>query len=251
MSYPKRGTISQVFGVMGLVFGIFLVIGTVFALVGLFAWRSGQDFAANGVDVMGQVEKRWESTRDCKDKDSTVTRTCTDFNIGYSYRAAGKTWHDYATAGYQVYAGLEQGTPIKVRYLAGDPQDNVTSFDPETVDASGGMGVLGLIFGGLGGLFVVIGGGGLGWLVRRALRGGAVRDTGTARGAVVLTREETNVRVNDRVQWRIRWKDDTGALGHSLRQPPEGLPEVGARITVYADPSGRLPAVWEGDVGSR
>lgn len=251
MSYPRRGLFSQVFGVIGLVSAIFLVIGSVFSVVGWLSWRSAQEFQANGVDVMGRVEKRWESTHDCKDNNSNVTRTCTDFNVGYAYEVAGKTLHDSATTDYNTYADLAEGTPIKLRYLPGDPGDSVTSFDPDTVDAAGGMTVLALVFGGLGGLFVLFGGGGLLWLIRGALRRNRVRDGGTARGAVVLAREETNVRVNNRVQWRIRWKDDTGAMGQSRAQPPDGLPEVGARITVYADPTGRLPAVWEGDSGSR
>ena len=251
MVYEKRGMFSQVFGVLGLVFGFFLVIGAVFVTVGWFSYRSGQEFAADGVDVMGRVEKRWESTRECKDSNSTVTRTCVDFNLGYSYEAGGETRHDSATAGYEVYAGLAEGARVMVRYLPRDPSNNVTSFDAGSVDASGGMAVLALVFGGLGGVFALLGGGGLVWLLRSARQRNRVRDSGTARGAVVLVREETNVTVNNRRQWRIRWKDDSGALGQSRAQAADGLPQAGARITVYADPEGRLPPVWEGDSGTR
>ena len=251
MGYEKRGVLAQVFGVLGLVSGFFFVIGAVFATVGWFIWGSAQDFAANGVDVRGQVEKRWESTRDCRDNDSNVTRTCTDFNVGYRYDVAGKIWHDSATTDYDTYANLAEGSPVMVRVVPTDPGDSVTSFDAETVDSSGGLGIMAAIFGGLGGVFVVIGGGGLGWLLRGALGRVALRESGTARGAVVLAREETNVRVNGRAQWRIRWKDDAGALGSSRAQAVDGLPGVGARITVYADPDHKRPAVWEGDAGSR
>ena len=251
MAYEKRSAIGQVFGVMGVVFAIFFVIGAAFVGAGWFSWRSGQEFAANGVDVMGRVETRWESTRDCKDSNSNVSRTCTDFNVGYSYEAGGTTQHASATAGYEVYAALTEGSPIKVRYLPRDPANNVTSFDAGMVDASGGMGVLVLVFGGMGAVFAVVGGGGLGVLARGARQRNRVRDNGTARGAVVLAREETNIRVNNRMQWRIRWKDDAGVLGQSRAQAPDGLPEAGARITIYADPTGTLPPVWEGDSGTR
>lgn len=251
MAYEKRGVLAQVFGVLGLVFGFFFVIGAVFVTVGWFVWGSAQEFAANGVDVMGQVEKRWESTRDCTDRDSNVTRTCTDFNVGYSYDVAGKTWHDSGTTDYDTYANLEEGGRIMLRYLPDDPGNSVTSFQGDGVDATGGMAVVALVFGALGGLFVVIGGGGLGWLIRGARARVALREAGTARGAVVLAQEETNVRVNGRTQWRIRWKDDAGDLGQSRGQPRDGLPQVGARIVVYADPSGRQAAVWEGDSGTR
>ena len=252
MAYQKRSAISQVFSVPGFVFGFFFLIGAVFAVVGVFALREGRTFVAEGVDVMGQVEDRWQTTRDCSDSSSSSrTRSCTDFNVGYSFAVAGKTFHNSATTDYATYAGLEQGSPVLVRYLASDPGRNATSFDPQTVSASGGQSVLGLIFGGLGGAFVLIGGGGLAWLLRASLRAVGLRDTGTARGAVVLACEETNVKINNRRQWRIRWKDDTGALGQSRAQAPDQLPQAGDRITVYADPEGRLPAVWEGDSGTR
>lgn len=251
MAYEKRGAFGQVFGVLGLVFGFFFLVGAVFAVVGWFSLQSAREFVANGVDVMGRIEKRWESTRDCKDSNSNVTRTCTDFNVGYSYEAESKTWHDSTTTGYETWAGLEEGALIKVRYLPGDPGDSVTSLDRETVDADGGLDVLAWVFGGLGGAFVLIGGGGLAWLIRRARAGVLLRDTGTARGAVVLAQEETNVRINGRMQWRITWKDDAGNLGKSRGRLREDLPQAGARIVVYADPTGHQPAVWEGDSGTR
>lgn len=251
MTFARRSVISQVFGVPGLVFGLFGLVGLVFATVGWFSHRGGQDFAAHGVNVLGQVEARWQSTRDCKDSNSNTTRTCTDFNIGYGYEVMGKVWHDTVTTDYQSYANLAEGLPVMVRYLPSDPGDSVTSLQAGWVDASGGLRVVGLVFGGLGGVFVPLGFGGLAWLVRGALRRTALRDTGTARGAVVLAREPTNVTVNGRSQWRIRWTDDAGALGQSRGQSPDSLPQTGDRITVYADPTGRLPAVWEGDSGSR
>ena len=251
MAYEKRGVLRQAFGVVGLIFGFFLVIGSIFVVVAWFVWGSAQEFRAKGVDVMGQVDKRWESTRDCKDSNSNVTRTCTDFNVGYSYEVGGKTWADSGTTSYETYANLEEGERIIVRYLRDDPGNSVTSFDAETVDAMGGMAVVALIFGVLGGVFAVIGSAGLGWLIRGARRGVWLRDNGSQRGAVVLAQEETNVRVNNRVQWRIRWKDDSGDLGQSRGQARENLPQVGARIVVYADPSGRQAAVWEGDSGTR
>ena len=158
----------QVFGVLGLVFGVFGLVGAVFAVVGYLTYRAGQDFEANGVTVMGKVEHRWESTRDCKDRDSTVTRTCTDFNVGYGYMVGRRMWHDKAVTDYRTYANLFEGAPVMVRYLPSDPQNNATSFDPTAVDAWGGMSVVALVFGGLGAVFLSLGGGGLGWLVWRA-----------------------------------------------------------------------------------
>ena len=66
----------------------------------------------------------------------------------------------------------------------------------------------------------------------------------------MLAREATNVKFNNRRPWRIRWQDDSGALGRSLIQSPDGLPQAGARITVHADPEGTA-SVWEGDCDTR
>lgn len=244
MARDGRGSMGR--GI-GLIFGFFLVFGVVFCGVAWVVWGQAQDFARNGVDGFGRVDKRWESTRECKDSNSDVTRTCTDFNVGYSYEVGGKTYHASGTTGYDVWAGLEEGYQIKLRYLPGEPGSAVTDFDPEVVDASGGMGVVALIFGGLGGLFALLGGGGLGWLIWRARMGRRLRETGTARGAVVVAQEETSITVNDRRLWRITWTDDAGGRGKSRGRARVDLPQPGARITVYVDPRGKLEAMWEGD----
>jgi Protein of unknown function (DUF3592) len=251
MRDSKPGAFSQIYGVFGIILGLFLLIGLIFAVVGYFLYRSGQDFEAHGVDVMGRVESRWESTRDCTSNNSTQRRTCTDYNVEYSFEVGGTTQRGRGKTDFDTYAGLGEGDPIKVRYLANDPTSSATSFDPERVDASGGRTLMGMIFGGLGGLLAVVGGGGLFWLRRAGLQRAALRDTGIARSAVVQSLDETNMRVNRRMLWRMRWKDDAGATGESRARRREDLPEPGERIMVYVDPTGRLPAVWDGDVSAR
>jgi hypothetical protein len=54
-----------------------------------------------------------------------------------------------------------------------------------------------------------------------------------------------------RRQWQATWVDDAGVTGKSRPQPQYRLPAPQAAITVYADPDGTLPPVWEGDSGSR
>ena len=61
----------------------------------------------------------------------------------------------------------------------------------------------------------------------------------------------TNLAVNYQQMWRFIWKDDAGAPGQSFACWPVNLPAIGTRITVYADPDGNIPSVWEGDCGTR
>lgn len=55
--------------------------------------------------------------------------------------------------------------------------------------------------------------------------------------------------------WTVIWQDDANRFGVSdpqfawfhAREPPA----IAATITIYADPTGRVPPVWEGDCGAR
>lgn len=247
MAYEKRRAGGRPGLVFGLVFGIFALVGTIFLAVGWFSWAEGQRFAAEGVTTMGVVEKTWESQHDCRDDDSGTTRKCTDFNVGYSYVVEGRSYQASGTTGYDQWASLSEGAEIKLRYLPSDPESVATSFSRDEVSDTGGMGVLALVFGGMGGLFAAIGWGGVAWLVLRARAAAWMRQNGVKRGAVVVTQEETSVTVNDRRMWRITWTDDTGARGQSRGRAREDLPGVGTRISIFADPQGKREAIWEGD----
>ncbi len=250
MTYPKRGVLAQMWGVPGLVFGIFFAVGLIVVVVAGFILQSGRDFAANGVDVAGRVEKLWESTETCRDNNNH-DYICQAFNVGFGFAAAGKTAHGSQAVGYDIYAGLTEGSPVKVRYRDGDPTSYAVSFDGTPPAAMGDMGFVAALVGGIGSLFLVLGGVGLLVLYRIARRQVGLRDWGVMRGAVVLAQVPSNVTVNDQPLWCIRWKDDSGVIGQSRGRSQDDLPDAGERITIYADPDGKLPPVWEGDSGTR
>ena len=246
MSYERRCGVRPGF-VLGLVGGIFALVGVIFLGVGWFSWSEARLFATQGVTITGLIEKRWESEVECRDDDSNTTRRCTEFNLGYSYRVDGRTYNASGTTGYEQWAALPEGSEIRLRYLPSNPERVVTSFRRDEVSDSGDLGILALIFGGMGGLCALIGGGMLGYLVLRARGAAWMRANGVPRGAVVLAQEETSVTVNDRRMWRITWKDDMGGTGQSRGRGREDLPDVGARIKVLVDPAGKRAALWEGD----
>lgn len=93
--------------------------------------------------------------------------------------------------------------------------------------------------------------------LRIARRMASLRDTGERRSARV-TAVERVCWLRRSSNWRMTWQDEAGQSGRTKldgqdwwRGPGPGFPPVGATITIYADPTGRLPAVWEGDCGAR
>lgn len=92
----------------------------------------------------------------------------------------------------------------------------------------------------------------------RASRMVTVRDKGERLSAKVIAVER--VRWWGRYpSWRASWRDEAGRFGRTCVHtsgfaaagPSRILPLKGATITIYADPKGKLPAVWEGDCGAR
>ena len=84
--------------------------------------------------------------------------------------------------------------------------------------------------------------------VRRAVR---TRDTGEKRSAVIQGTQVSNFTINDVQLVRLTWLDEKGCAGKSKLHNPEELTlfPTGRKITIYADPAGRNPSVWEGNVG--
>ncbi len=95
------------------------------------------------------------------------------------------------------------------------------------------------------------------WFLRRAVRqaGGAIiaRERGDMRQARVTALVDTGVKVNNRSQYRITWRDEGGTDGRSFMAARSAFGDLGpgSTITVYAPPRGKGPSWWEGDVGPR
>ena len=70
------------------------------------------------------------------------------------------------------------------------------------------------------------------------------------RPASVLDHERVCQNRFQRKLYRLVWRDRNGATGHGVWiGSAKHLPPVGSTITIYADPTGKFPPVWEGDCG--
>jgi Protein of unknown function (DUF3592) len=199
--------------------------------------------------VAGRIALCRATDTDC---DTGVT-ACRECKVGYEFDVAGRTYHGRAQARYGTYSELENGAAIMVRYLPADPDTSDTTFDRGWVDG-GGLGgmifvaIFGLgLFGGLG----VIGAVALVSEFRSARRAIWLRQHGVQRGAVVARIAQSATDDEGVPSLTLHWNDDTGTSGHSRSRKRTDLPQAGERITIYADPDGKLPPVWEGDSGTR
>lgn len=240
MSYPQRGIMALVLGRAGWLFGVSALLGLALAAGGLTQVRTGWALAVHGVVVTGQVSDKEITTRSCG---KNHMDTCTDYVLGFDFKAAGVATHGTAKVGQSTYHGLTLNGPITVRYL---PEDTaVTEVEQGTTLISGGaLALIALAFLSLGG-----------WGLRSGLRNARrmlwLREEGVVQRARVMSRFDTKTRINGVAMWRITWADAAGITSRSRLTRLANLPEVGSEITIYADPAGRLPSVWEGDCGTR
>ena len=240
MSNAGRSRFSLMRGVPFWAFAVLSLLGLVLVALSVSQIGAGWRLARDGVQVAGTVTGLNVTQESCG-KDNLDT--CTRHWVTYAFQDAGRVQTRTEQVAQSFYAGLEQGGPVAVRFVPGDT--SVSEVDIGTgMIAAVALALLGLAIGGAGGV-------GLGWLWRRAGRMVWLRQRGQMRQARVTAVAPTNLRVNGRVQWQIAWTDAAGGVGKSRRQPQDGLPPLGSEIMVFTDPTGKLPAVWDGDSGPR
>jgi uncharacterized protein (DUF58 family) len=170
--------------------GIWLFVGIVMLVFGVvFALRE-QAFSTNGVVATGIVlEKRFIPA----DSDSS-----TEYRVVYRFTTQdGRTVEGSDQVNVETWESVVERGPIDVRYLSDLPESNRLNLGSDLVGA-----VIFLLF---GVVLTVIGG----FLVIRALR--ALRkarrlmSVGVSADATVTLVEPTNVTVNQRPQYRVRY----------------------------------------------
>lgn len=167
----------------------------------------------------------------------------TSYYLTYEWQHERQTYRDEDSVGRAFYNTLEIGHWTPVRYWLENPMVNEIQ--------SGNAGTSALITKIIAVVLFVLAGV---WAERCWLKAGRavkVRDLGERRQAKVVEHYRTAVRVNNRPMYRLKWRDQAGDTGQSmwLRGAKLDRYPVGSEITVFADPRGRWPAVWEGDVG--
>lgn len=235
MSYQKRSAVSLFLRGQGWVCLLFILAG-----VGLgYSSTNGLDtvsqLSSSGIETTGEVTNKTESHR----KGSSRS-----YSVSYSFPTTG----DPYTRGMQAvtreyYDSIAEGDQVPVRYLPSDPTVSETEFgSPVSHQQLALFIAAALILIGLGyGVF----------LFRRARCSIWLRERGELRQAEVNGHDIENKDSDKAKRARALWRDASGKEGRSLLCALSELPPVGATITVFADPEGKMQGVWEGDVGSR
>lgn len=164
-------------------------------------------------------------------------------SLRFSFIADGAEVTDTMRVSEDFWNSVKRQDIVALRYSASDPR--ISEIEPGALAGDARLGLIALAV-----LFATAGP----ILWRQWLRARdqvRVRDHGQARTAIVISHQNTGVQVNDKSAYRLHWRDETGATGRTtavnrlaLRRFP-----VGSEITLYIDPSGDRPPIWEGEVG--
>jgi hypothetical protein len=232
MSYKKRTVAGYALRQNGWAFAVLIIAGLALGAIKISASQTASQFAANGVQAVGQVTNMTER------KNGNHART---YRLSYTFpTAADQFYNGIQSVSEEFYDAQTVGADIAVTYMPTDP--TVSVVEPEKLTKGFWVTIaaaLGLIIAGIwGGLFTV----------SRARASIQLRDTGTVTTTTVISHI---IEGKKKLKGHMQWRDDAGKEGRSTTISLADLPPIGATITVFTDPARRQNAVWEGDIGSR
>lgn len=204
---------------------ILLGAGLVFSLIAWVTIAQINRLDDHGVDTVATVTAR--NVRTSTDSDGNRTRR---YYVSYSFRP---TSDQEVSARDQVsrstYDAVAVGQEVAVLYLPDDP--GVSRLGME------GSGRWSALLFGVVGLLLLIGGGGAMWFLLRG-KMSAIRAArwGEVREAEVVDHQPTGTMVNGRTQYRYRWIDAAREEGQSTMMDYARLPAPGTVVKVYVDP---------------
>jgi len=217
--------------------GIWLLVGLPFLGVGIGTAMSELRLQREGKVVTGTVLAK-DLRRATKNKSTT-------YSVTYRFTTAdGKTVTDDAKVDFERWEQLQELGPISIRYLASRPgsnrPDQGNSWLLPVI-----FGSFGMVFGGIGGFLFFKG-------IVGILRNMRLEKEGTLAKATVTSVEQTNLRVNGRPQWRIRYQF-TDRQGRKVDGKSDAMPyeEVerfreGGSGNVRFDPEKPSANLWLG-----
>ncbi|OYU40136.1 MAG: hypothetical protein CFE33_06125 [Pseudorhodobacter sp. PARRP1] len=226
---------SGLFGVAVLAVTVFLTATDV-----VHDLRSGWALQFNGEDVSGQVTGLRTETKICEGRFGR--RPCRDLFVAYAFNIEGQRFSGESLVADTLFQSLSKGDAIVLRYANDDPRlSTITIFGPHR-----GLRALGYC------VFLLVASvlllAALSSKIEAWYRITYLLKVGMRRSAEV-TRYANATYVSDGSLSSILWQDETGATGQSRMMAAARLPDLGAKITVYADPEAKLPTIWEGEVG--
>jgi hypothetical protein len=220
---------------------LLLVCGAGFLAAGWTPLRQEQQYRTQGELTDGVVTTKAieRATR----SGSGGPRTQTHYNV--SYRFTARDTHTYEGSQDVVAASwdrLRELQPVRVQYVRSAPSINRL--------AGENAGAFQYVFPGLGLVIALAGTALLGRTARRAQAKARIWAHGTAADAIVASVEETNVKVNRRRMWVVRYqyRDDSGYAhdGRSEYMSPDRAHvwKRGDSIRVRFDPRKPGMSVW-------
>ncbi len=223
-------------------FGLFMIVPLIIGLL-LTTFAMLEARKANRLDNDGVLTTAMITGRDIEVRRDSDGDRKTTYYVSFSYPVAGANRSARDAVSRAYYDQAIAGETRQMRYWRKDP----SVLELEIGSTAKTHRILqifaALLLAGSGALLLTE------WrLANRAVR---LRDRGIARTAEVTQHVETKITLNKRKMYRLGWTDNTGARGRSFVMTSakvDAFP-IGHPITIYADPKGRLPSVWEGDVG--
>jgi len=217
-----------------------LPFAIVFTLIAMVEGRKYERLDSDGAVAEAVITDKDYEVRIDSDGDRTTT-----YYLEFDFTAQGQSYQIRDSVGRSFWNGLQPGETTPVRYWRPDPE--VNEIEPGATRKSIWITkILAVIVLSLAGVWAE-----RCW--RKAARARKVRDHGKRHRVTVTDHFQTSVKVNNRPRWRLEWQDPSGRVGRSYMYRKEVLNTypVGSEITIFVDPRGRLPSVWEGDVGPR
>jgi hypothetical protein len=220
--------------------GIWLVCGAPFLVVGIYT----------GFDTIRQEQgfRTYARVTDGMVLTKSIVRNKNDTShrVGYRFTASdGSVVKSEATVGASLWDRLVERGPVRVTYLPDRARTN-------RIEEQGADWMLPLIFGGIGLLFVGLGGFVFFTGVNGILRELRLETTGTLTEALVLDVAPANVTFNGVPQWRVRYRyhDHRGRTrtgGSGVMTPEEArVWKAGDRAMARFDPRAPKKSVWVG-----
>lgn len=216
-----------------LLIGVFLVS---ISLISQLSFNMANRFEAEGRGATATVRERYTTTSTDSDGDTT-----TSYWLRFDFVTERKEEISLTeTVGTSLYRNVQIGEDFELLYLASDP---------ETVETTPGSNrTVTRVTQGIALVFGVI------WLIGLWITGGwavaavRARRYGARVEAMVTSVERSNVRVNNRYRYRLKWEDAQGRTGKSLLRKREDLSgyRPGDTIEVF---QGIKHSWWVGDVG--
>jgi hypothetical protein len=234
MTFAKR---SLVFWL-----GLFLAgFGAIFLAVGWTVMRRERQYEAEG--RVGEAIVITKAIERATRSGSSGRRTSTEYNVTYRFTAPdGRPYQGRQDVSISTWDRLREQEPVQIQYVASDP--STSRIAGESSERGG------YVFAAIGLVAALIGAALLGRSVSSANHKARIWSQGTPADAIVSAVDETNVKINRRTMWVVRYqyRDHSGnshdGTSEYLAREKANAWKTGDSIRVRFDPQKPDMSVW-------